>query len=108
VLSVLRFSVADPDADGFRREAEAALSVLAGRPGFVRGHVGRAVDDPGLWVLATEWTGVGDYRRALGSTQVRVAATALLSRAVDEPGGYETLASTGPTGPAGPAGPAGP
>jgi len=87
---VSRFRVDEQDAD-FRAEAQAALTALAERPGFVRGHVGRNVDDPGLWLLTTTWDNVGGYRRALSSYDVKLAAVPLLSRAVDEPSAYESV-----------------
>ena len=43
-----------------------ALGILAGKPGYVGGEVGRNVDDPTLWVLTTRWQNVGSYRRARG------------------------------------------
>ena len=55
------------------------------------GHVGRNVDDPGLWVLTTEWEGPGAYRRALSSYDVKVTAVPTLSRALDEPSAYEPV-----------------
>jgi len=74
----------------FRVAAQAALAALAARPGYVDGHVGRNLDDPSLWVLTTRWTGVGGYRRALSSYDVKVTAVPLLSQALDEPSAYET------------------
>lgn len=74
-------------------EARAALSALAARPGFVRGRVGRSHDDAAAWVLATEWEGVGAYRRALSSFDVKVAATGLFVRAEDEVSTYDVVLS---------------
>jgi heme oxygenase (mycobilin-producing) len=97
VLVVSRFAVAEPDGAAFAAQARAALAALAVRPGFRRGRVGRAVDDPAEWVLVTEWEGVGAYRRALSAYQVKVEATPLLGQARDEPGAYEVLvAADGP------------
>jgi hypothetical protein len=82
------------DADpAIAADAETALQALAARPGYVRGSAGPAVDDPDSWVLATEWQRVGDYRRALGSYDVRVRATPLLARARDLPSTFEQLVS---------------
>jgi len=72
-------------------EAEPALAALAARPGFVRGRLARAVEDPARWLLVTEWTDLGSYRRALSSYDVKLAATALLLRAADSPGAFEVL-----------------
>lgn len=91
MLVVTRFSVPEPDGAGFAAQAREALAALAARPGYVRGRVGRAVDDPTAWLLTTEWDGVGSYRRALGAYEVKVQASPLLARAQDEPSAYETV-----------------
>ncbi|PZS32057.1 MAG: antibiotic biosynthesis monooxygenase, partial [Pseudonocardiales bacterium] len=67
MLAVSRFVVPEVDGEPFAARASAALAALAARPGYVRGHVGRAVDDPSRWVFVTEWDGVGAYRRALAA-----------------------------------------
>ena len=82
-----------PEGEGeaFRAELAAAHAVLAERPGYVDGQVGRNLDDPTLWVLTTRWEHVGAYRRALSSYEVKLQAVPLLSRAVDEPSAYEVV-----------------
>ena len=65
--------------------------MLAERPGYVDGQVGRNLDDPTLWVLTTRWENVGAYRRALSSYDVKLHAVPLLSRALDEPSAYEVV-----------------
>jgi heme oxygenase (mycobilin-producing) len=90
VLVVTRFDVPE-DAEGFLAQAQAAVAAFAARPGFVRGSVGRAADDPTQWVLTTEWVGVGAYRRSLGSYDVKVDAAPLLSRGRDEASAFEVL-----------------
>ena len=72
-------------------QLEQALEVLSEQRGYVRGAVGRNVDDPGLWLLQTEWEGPGAYRRALSSYDVKMRAWTLLGQAVDEPSAYELL-----------------
>ena len=57
----------------------------------MRGRIGRAADDPTLWVLTTEWTGVGAYRRSLSAYDVKVDAAPLLSLGRDEPSAFELL-----------------
>jgi hypothetical protein len=84
--------------DAIAADAEKALRALASRPGYLRGSAGPSVDDPDSWVLATEWRGIGDYRRALGSYDVRMHATPLLSRARDVPSTFEQLVSVDPDG----------
>ncbi len=95
MLVVTRYVVAAADAPGFLARAEGALSVLADRPGWRSGRIGRATDDVGLWVLTTEWDSVGAYRRALSSHQVKVEAVPLLSLAVDEVSAFEVLVAKG-------------
>ena len=89
LVVVNRFRVEDHEAGPFRDQAEAALEALAVRPGFVRGRLGRNLDQPSLWLLSTTWKDVGSYRRALSAFDVRVSAVPLLSRAIDEPSAYE-------------------
>ncbi|GAA1929807.1 hypothetical protein GCM10009737_34570 [Nocardioides lentus] len=91
MIVVTRFRVEAGDESAFRADAEAAHALLAARPGYTGGELGRNVDDPGLWVLATRWEHVGAYRRALSSYDVKLGAVPLLSRAVDEPSAYEVL-----------------
>jgi quinol monooxygenase YgiN len=102
VLVVSRFRVPEADGEAFRAELAAAHAVLAERPGYVEGQVGRNLDDPTLWVLSTRWEHVGAYRRALSSYEVKLQAVPVLSRAVDEPSAYElvepgTVLNTGST-----------
>ena len=50
VIVVYRFDAPTP---AFQAELEQLLATFAGcRPGFVRGRLGRATDDPSAWVLA--------------------------------------------------------
>jgi quinol monooxygenase YgiN len=96
VLVVSRFTVPTAESDRFAELARAALAALAARPGFRRGHAGRAVDDPREWVLISEWDGVGAYRRALGTYEVKLAATPLLAQARDDAGAFEEFVTAGP------------
>lgn len=92
MLVVNRFIVPDgSDAEDFEARASMALDALAERPGYLRGRLGRAYDDPAHWALVTEWESVGAYRRALGDFQVKMHATPLLAQSVDEPSAYEEL-----------------
>jgi len=77
--------------DGLRADLETALAALAARPGFLDSSLGRNVDDPTLWVLVTRWQDVGSYRRALSAYEVKLSAVPVLSRAIDEPSGYELV-----------------
>jgi Antibiotic biosynthesis monooxygenase len=91
VLVVTRFTVDAAGAPDFAERAAVALAALADCPGYRRGTLGQAADDPAGWVLVTEWDGVGAYRRALSRYQVKVAATPLLAQAHDEPSAFEVL-----------------
>jgi len=95
VIALTHFRDADPSFPG---RARAALAALADRPGYLRGTLGRSTDDPQAWVLLTEWTDVGSYRRALGGYQVKLHATPLLASALDLPGGFEALVDVAPGG----------
>lgn len=84
------------DGDDLAAEGATALAALAARPGFVRGRLGRLIDEPDTWLLVTEWESVGAYRRGLSSYDVKVAATPLLLRARDEPGAVEPVLDVRP------------
>lgn len=86
-----RFDVPEAEATSFLPKAQAALAAFAGRPGFVRGRIGRAADDPTAWLLTTEWEGVGAYRRSLSAYEVKVDAAPLLGLGRDEPSAFEIL-----------------
>jgi quinol monooxygenase YgiN len=90
-MVVNRFRVEDDDAEAFRGDVHAALELLAARPGYADGRIGRNVDDPAIWVLMTRWENVGSYRRALSAYDVKVGAVPLLSRAIDEPSAFEIV-----------------
>jgi quinol monooxygenase YgiN len=91
MIVVNRFRVPDDEAAAFRTALEAAHATLASQTGYLRGRVGRNVDEPGLWLLTTEWEGPGTYRRALSSYDVKLTAVPTLSRALDEPSAYEAV-----------------
>ncbi len=91
MLVITSHTVASAQAREFLDAARAALDALAARPGYRSGRIGRAVDDPSAWVLVTEWVGVGAYRRALSSYDVRVRAAPLLATAHDAPSAFEVL-----------------
>lgn len=88
MIVLTRFRVADTIV-AFRAQAEAAIALLAGKPGFVSADLGRNVDDPELWTITTRWQNVGSYRRALSGFDARTVVVPLLSMALDEPSAYE-------------------
>ena len=80
-------------SESFAERAEAALKILATRPGYVRGQLARSTDDEQDWVLVTEWENVGSYRRALGGMDAKMIAMPLLAEAIDIPSSFEVLAT---------------
>ena len=99
MLAISRFRYDEDRADRALTELGLCLDKLAEHDGFVSGVVGRALDDPTLWVLQTRWKNVGTYRRALSSYEIRVTVVPLLSYAVDEPSAYEIVVGEGATEP---------
>jgi hypothetical protein len=81
------------------QELSTCLEQLGAQAGFVSGSIGRALDDPTLWLLSTRWDGVGSYRRALSTYDVKAVAVPLLAQAVDEPSAYEVIVGDGATEP---------
>ena len=92
MLLVCRFAVDPADAPAFLARGRRALELLTAAEGALDGRLGRAVDDPGRWVLSVRFTSVDAYRRALSPFPVREHVIPLLSEALaDEPATYETL-----------------
>lgn len=91
MLVVSHFTVPEPEAAAFGERVERALAAFAARPGYLRGRVGRSIDDPSEWVFTTEWEGVGAYRRSLSAYDVKVDAAPLLGLARDAPSAFEVL-----------------
>jgi hypothetical protein len=99
MLAISRFRYDDDPTAGGSRELGLCLDRLGAQPGFVGGVVGRALDDPTLWVLQTRWENVGSYRRALSAYEIRMTVVPLLADALDEPSAYEIIAGDGATEP---------
>src|SRR5690606_25399606 len=83
VIAIIRYSVPEERAAAFLEDAEGILDLFAAQPGYVRGRVARAVDEPGLWALVSEWEGAGFYRRALSAA--RMAMYPLMTLMINEP-----------------------
>jgi heme oxygenase (mycobilin-producing) len=79
--------------ESFRADVRAAIEALASRPGHVSTRLAKALDDPEMWVLVSEWENVGSYRRALGSYDVKMASGVLMGAALNEPSAYEVVES---------------
>lgn len=90
VLVVNRFRAGE-DPASLRADLERVHDLLAARPGYAGGTLGRNLDEPDLWVLTTRWDNVGAYRRALSSYELKLHGVPVLSRAIDEPGAYEVV-----------------
>jgi quinol monooxygenase YgiN len=92
LLAVIRLRAQPTEA------AEAALGTvlqaLQAQPGFVRATIGRAADDPDLWVLVLEWADIGSYRRALSGYDAKLAFGPVQGWIVDEPTAYEVVSLT--------------
>ena len=103
MLAVTHLTQSPPgpeDSDPLAGALTDLLDVLAQRPGFGRGHVGRALDDATRWVLVTEWEDVGSYRRGLSSYDVKVAFAAVMPHVRSEPSAFEVLTTvSGATAP---------
>lgn len=99
MLVLTRLRVPSPEADAFRTAAGDLLGLLAALPGCRSGRLGRAADDPDLWVLATEWDGVGAYRRALSSYDVKMTAPSVMTFALHEPSAFEVVTTAEPAEP---------
>jgi quinol monooxygenase YgiN len=96
VLVVSRFLIPAAEDAQFRDLARSAVAALSARPGCEWIRLARAVDDTNVWTLASSWTSVGDYRRALSSYQVKLEAWPLFHRAVDEVSAFEDLLTWSP------------
>ncbi len=83
-------SVRGADPASLRADLELVHGLLADRPGYVDGWIGRNLDDPDLWTLTTRWEHVGAYRRALSSYELKLQMPVLM-RAIDEPSAYEVV-----------------
>ncbi|GAB3594001.1 hypothetical protein GCM10027446_17150 [Angustibacter peucedani] len=97
-MVVTRYVVPEAEATTFRERGREALDALRSQPGCRRGHLGRSIDEPGRWLLQTEWETTGAYRRALSSYDVKLRAVPVMYHAVDEPSAYEALAEASPDG----------
>ena len=95
MLVVTRFRVSEAEQGAFQVDVSEALAAFAARAGFRDASLGRAADDPTLWVLVTTWQDVGAYRRALSSYDVKICVVPLQRVAIDEPSAYEILVGDG-------------
>ena len=99
MLVISRFRYDEDRSAQAETELGTCVEGFSARPGFVSGCVGRALDDPTVWVLSTTWADVGSYRRALSSFEIKMHVVPLLSYAIDEPSAYEVIVGDGATVP---------
>lgn len=94
---VMRFSVPADGSDSgaaattFHEDAAPVARLMAGFEGCHGVDVGRASDDPTIWMVTSRWNSVGDYRRALSAYDMKLHGVPFLSRAIDEPTAFEVL-----------------
>lgn len=91
MLVVSRFSVPADEQRAFAAQARAAIGVLADSTGFIEASVGQATDEADLRVIATRWSGIGAYRKALSRYEVKLEVVPFLSHAIDEPSAFEVV-----------------
>jgi quinol monooxygenase YgiN len=91
VIVISRFRIAEDAGDEFLDRARRAIQAFAERPGYLRGRIGRAADDPALWTIVTEWSSVGAFRRSLSDFDVKMYAAPLLAESIDEPAAFEVI-----------------
>ncbi len=95
MLAVNRLRTYGDSDEQVTAELRVLIDVLADLPGFRSARAGRCIDEPGVWVVLSEWESVGTYRRALSSHAVKTNGYPVFTRMVDEPGAYEVLLSVG-------------
>ncbi|MFC4529416.1 antibiotic biosynthesis monooxygenase family protein [Sphaerisporangium dianthi] len=92
MLALIRYSVPGSQSGQFVDQAKAILGTFAAQEGFLRGHIGRSVDEPALWALVSEWEGAGYYRRALSAA--RMDMYPLMTLMINEPSAFEIVAGS--------------
>ncbi len=98
MLLVCHFLLAPDEVEEFTDRAAAALALLGAQPGCRGAEVGRAVDEPGRWVLTARFDSVTAYRRSLSPFDVRTHVAPLLAQCLTAapdviPSTFETLLS---------------
>lgn len=90
MLLVCRFAPAAAEASAFLERARRAVALLAAQPGCDGVDLGRAVEEPGSWILVARFASVTAYRRALQPFDVREHVVPLLAEArTDEHAAHE-------------------
>ena len=87
--AVWTFDVANSTA--WKLEAKDAIKVLQARSGFIAANVFHNADSSERYLIKTDWTDVGSYRRALGSMEAKVGVWPFLANMRDEPTAFEML-----------------
>jgi quinol monooxygenase YgiN len=93
VLGIIRLRLDHGAADdeSVQTSMQELVGILQQQPGVIRVALGRAVDDPTLWSLVSEWADLGSYRRALSGYAVKVAFGPIQRWILDEPSVFQTV-----------------
>jgi quinol monooxygenase YgiN len=91
LIVISRFCVPEAERATFLCAADRAMETLTEQAGCLAADLAQATDDPDLLLLRTEWAGIGAYRRALSSFDVKIHAVPLLSTGIDEPSAFESI-----------------
>ncbi len=95
MLAIIRLQPATVGNDEVLSALDGCVEAMSQAPGFRSGSIGRAADDAGLWVLASDWVDIGSYRRAMSSYETKVAFGNVQHWIVNEPSAYETYERPG-------------
>lgn len=98
LLVLSRYRVPVEQEAAFADQARTAIAALGRCAGFVSAEIGQSTDEAELRVIATRWTAIGSYRRALSSPDVKMHAIPFLSLSVDEPSAFEVVHARTPEG----------
>jgi hypothetical protein len=87
--SIWKFEVSD--LVNWNTNAKAALVILQTQQGFIRANIIHSADESQIYVVQTDWSDVGSYRRALGSMEAKIGVWPFLAEMKDEPTAFEKL-----------------
>ena len=93
LLVVTRHRVDSGARSSFVEKARLALATLSEQGGYLSGCIAQSTDNADEFLIESRWSGVGAFRRALSSFDVKLNAVPLLSTAVDETSAFEVVVS---------------
>lgn len=97
--SIVAFSAPPEQVGELVDLAATAIEAFVASDGCQGARFLQCLDEPDRHLLITTWAGVGDYRRAMSSPQVKLAAYPLLLRCLDEPSAFAEVLQAQPGGP---------